>query len=417
MMRSYLWEAHANGGDEDDGAALAERLRARTPGVAVLSHGRGRACRGTSFLSTSNDGLVWTAENESAVLWDTQTSKPVRTLRLGAPYVFAAFDGVGGILVAIPPHRSELHLFDLEAGTLSTKIITRDYPAEPNETLGVANVALSADGSRAMTTSLLSFGVSTVRVYDVASKELLFTTNISGPNDDEETAPDYNPMAISSNGAFVVFVSSGTLIVLAHVDSNEAFSSPAALSHARNVTALAFAPDDTVFVSASVDCTIRVWEVESGATMRVLANGHPTSVLSLGMSLDKRWLVSGGNDCTMRVWDLATNDPPAHVFEVRRPVTGVGMSPDGRRVFAMCSDFAFVPRSGHCFAHAERVTVALLGRSASSSSPTAWPWFAWPFTAAPPPPSLVKRFILNKDGDHAIWSRVFGFLVWSSDAA
>ena len=50
-------------------------------------------------------------------------------------------------------------------------------------------------------------------------------------------------------------------------------------------------------------------------------------------------------------------------------------------------------------------------------SSTAWPWFAWPFIAAPPPPSLVKRFILNKDGDHAIWSRVFGFLVWSSDAA
>ena len=54
-------------------------------------------------------------------------------------------------------------------------------------------------------------------------------------------------------------------------------------SHDGAVTSVAFSPDGSQVVSASIDTTERVWDVASGSQIRVLT-GHQGSVTSVAFS-------------------------------------------------------------------------------------------------------------------------------------
>lgn len=56
-------------------------------------------------------------------------------------------------------------------------------------------------------------------------------------------------------------------------------------------------------VSGSLDTSIRVWEVETGACRHTLM-GHQS--LTSGMELRNNILVSGNADSTVKVWDIVT---------------------------------------------------------------------------------------------------------------
>lgn len=56
-------------------------------------------------------------------------------------------------------------------------------------------------------------------------------------------------------------------------------------------------------VSGSLDTSIRVWEVETGACKHMLM-GHQS--LTSGMELRNDILVSGNADSTVKVWNIVT---------------------------------------------------------------------------------------------------------------
>ena len=56
-------------------------------------------------------------------------------------------------------------------------------------------------------------------------------------------------------------------------------------------------------VSGSLDTSIRVWDVETGACKHALM-GHQS--LTSGMELKDNILVSGNADSTVKVWDITT---------------------------------------------------------------------------------------------------------------
>jgi WD40 repeat protein len=56
-------------------------------------------------------------------------------------------------------------------------------------------------------------------------------------------------------------------------------------------------------VSGSEDQTLRVWDLESGQTLRTL-QGHKDVVSAVAVTPDGRRAVSGSDDATLRLWDL-----------------------------------------------------------------------------------------------------------------
>ncbi|KAK1146821.1 hypothetical protein N8T08_002582 [Aspergillus melleus] len=75
--------------------------------------------------------------------------------------------------------------------------------------------------------------------------------------------------------------------------------------HTEQVLGAVFTPDNRFVVSGSDDCSIRIWDTESGATVRCLKD-HTGPVMNLAVSPDGRWIGSTSVDCTVRLWNLHT---------------------------------------------------------------------------------------------------------------
>ena len=155
--------------------------------------------------------------------------------------------------------------------------------------------------------------------------------------------------------------------------------------HMALIKDIAFTPDGRQLVSASDDKTIRVWDLETGKTLRIirgeiapgnagkifamvlspdgkwlaaggwfpgtrkesfavrlydfssghlvaLLRGHDNGVSSLAFSPDGRHLISGSGDNTAILWDVEARQLKHRLTAHRGPIYGVGFTPDGERV-------------------------------------------------------------------------------------
>jgi hypothetical protein len=75
--------------------------------------------------------------------------------------------------------------------------------------------------------------------------------------------------------------------------------------HTSGVTACAVTPDGRHVVSASMDQTLKVWELGSGRAVATL-EGHTDRVTACAVTPDGRHMVSASHNHTLKVWDLAT---------------------------------------------------------------------------------------------------------------
>lgn len=86
--------------------------------------------------------------------------------------------------------------------------------------------------------------------------------------------------------------------------------------HDHSVSAVRFIPSDAagttasgnLLVSASRDCTLRIWDASTGYCVRTLS-GHAEWVRDVRPSVDGRYLLSAGDDRTARLWDISISNP------------------------------------------------------------------------------------------------------------
>ena len=201
-----------------------------------------------------------------------------------------------------------------------------------------------------------------------------------------------NLTSVSITGAFPVMKTISALIIccgLFAADGAAGASGPRTQlvldrgGHTAPITALAFTPDSKQLVSASADKTIRVWDLASRQTLRVihgetgpaefgkidavavapdgrllaaavrpvapdkssvirlydfasgtqigLLEGHDGGIHSLAFSSDGRHLISGGSDHTAIIWDADARKAVHVLKEHRGAVSAAGFTPDGLR--------------------------------------------------------------------------------------
>jgi eukaryotic-like serine/threonine-protein kinase len=100
---------------------------------------------------------------------------------------------------------------------------------------------------------------------------------------------------------------------------------------ADKVMSVAFSPDGQRLAYATVDRTVRVWDVGTGKETLTL-KGHTKFVNSVAFSPDGHRLASASGDGTVKVWDAATGQ---ETLTLRCHTDGaycVAFSPDGRRL-------------------------------------------------------------------------------------
>jgi len=76
--------------------------------------------------------------------------------------------------------------------------------------------------------------------------------------------------------------------------------------HSSEVTNLSWSPDGTQLASASLDYSVRLWNLANQQNTTTYM-GHTQAVLTVAWSHHSYQLASGGQDNTVRVWDTAGN--------------------------------------------------------------------------------------------------------------
>jgi len=107
--------------------------------------------------------------------------------------------------------------------------------------------------------------------------------------------------------------------------------------HTKAVEAVAVTPDDSRIVSASRDKTLKVWDLETGQEILTL-EGHTGQVKAVAVTPDATRVVSASEDKTVRVWDLETGQQ-IHMLEGHTGmVWTLAVTPDGTRAISGSSD-------------------------------------------------------------------------------
>lgn len=107
--------------------------------------------------------------------------------------------------------------------------------------------------------------------------------------------------------------------------------------HANIAGPVALSLDGGLAVSASADCTLRVWDLECGECINIL-KGHINEVNSVALSADGRLAVSGSEDKTLRCWDLESGECIKVLSGHTDWVNSVALSSDGRLAVSASAD-------------------------------------------------------------------------------
>jgi WD40 repeat protein/serine/threonine protein kinase len=98
--------------------------------------------------------------------------------------------------------------------------------------------------------------------------------------------------------------------------------------HNTRVSSLAFSPDGSRLVSASMDQTARLWEVATGKLLAVL-RGHSHKLYEVQFSPDGAHVLTASQDKTIRIWDGRTGELIAIVLGHRAGVRGIALNRAG----------------------------------------------------------------------------------------
>jgi WD40 repeat protein len=119
--------------------------------------------------------------------------------------------------------------------------------------------------------------------------------------------------------------------------------------HMGVIRAVLFTPDGKQLISAGDDKVIRIWDLETGRTVRILrgeiSQGAAGKIYALAISPDGRWLAVGGRTTEprtgshpIRIYDLATGEITALLRGHEGPVFSLSFSPDGRQMASAGAD-------------------------------------------------------------------------------
>ena len=112
------------------------------------------------------------------------------------------------------------------------------------------------------------------------------------------------------------------------------------LQHRGPVTAIAYSPDGTRFVTGGEDGTLRLCDADDGKTLRIL-HGHTGAITTVAWSPDPRYLASGDTDGLICLWDMDNVRRLRVLRDHTFRVSSIAWSPDATQLVSGAGDKTF----------------------------------------------------------------------------
>ncbi|ODV90187.1 hypothetical protein CANCADRAFT_147908 [Tortispora caseinolytica NRRL Y-17796] len=107
--------------------------------------------------------------------------------------------------------------------------------------------------------------------------------------------------------------------------------------HRGQVNSVAFHPQILQLASCSDDCTVKIWDYESGLIEQTL-RGHSRSVIDIAYGSDPILLASCSSDLTIRLWDATTYNNIRTLRGHEHTVSSVRFLPDNKTLASASRD-------------------------------------------------------------------------------
>ena len=107
--------------------------------------------------------------------------------------------------------------------------------------------------------------------------------------------------------------------------------------HENIVLAVSFAPSGELLASAGYDRNIRLWNTQDWRSHGIL-KGHTAAVRCLAFAPDSQRLISAGDDHSVRIWDLPQAQQQRTLPGHHDAVLSLAVSPDGEQFASASSD-------------------------------------------------------------------------------
>lgn len=270
-------------------------------------------------LGTSLLALTATVLTASAVA--SPSEKAQVTLQLGHNDRVAAlaFTADGARLVSVGG--SDDHTFKL--WDIASGLLIKTHRSSHG-----SHAALSQDGRW-----VAQSATSKIELREVETGRLLHQFKIKPQHHGVWDFP--NSIAFSMNGKRIAEGSSAGIVRLWNTESGRLLKTLKA--HSSEVNSIAFAPDGTLFATASGDLfdaskehTVKLWNGKTGKRIRTLS-GFSAGVEALAISPDGKWLAAGSRDGSVKLWDLS-NGRVSQSLKAHSTVYTVAFSPDSTRL-------------------------------------------------------------------------------------
>jgi len=289
--------------------------------LVTLRHHSSEAA--AAAFSADGTRVLATSGGRTITVWDTATGQELHTLPLNRTHslhshvLCAAFSADAARLVTGLDNRTA-SIWDAKTG--------QELLTLRGHTERVVSAAFSLDGTRVITTSWDN----TAKLWDARDGCELFTLRLdltvpgTAINPDGTrllTVPDIGPPSIWD-------AHSGTELVT--------FPVTWPLRTSRTSTA-AFSPDGAWVVTASTDCTVKLWNIATGQEWLTLS-GHTGLVSSAAFSPDSERLATASEDGTVKLWDAATGQELVTLCGHSGGARTAAFSPDGSRILTTSGD-------------------------------------------------------------------------------
>jgi WD40 repeat protein/tRNA A-37 threonylcarbamoyl transferase component Bud32 len=283
----------------------------------VLTGHRGHIDR--ILFSTNDDRVITTSADDTLRVWEADTGRQLSVFHAPAKAVAPLLNSPDWRVVAARGRddTTAAYLWDLET---ERELLTLD--AHDGR---VVLIAFSPTGDRIVTTA--QFPHTDLHLWDTATGKHLAT--LKG-HENETTEVQFSP--------------DGTRLVTASVDRTvrvwDVAPTPAGRvseavlvlrGHFGRVNDVVFSPDGTRVVSSSHDRTVRYWNARNGEQIAVLC-GHSDHVFKSAFVANSATLASASTDGTIRLWDLAEVENGYAIRGHNGFVYTVAFFPDGNRI-------------------------------------------------------------------------------------